>query len=74
MTLDLFAVSPSRMCARTGQGVRRLHARRESPCRENFYVQPEAPNPVLSADVALSLIRRHEPSAQAVTESRQIGR
>lgn len=33
----------------------------------DFYVQPKAPDPVLSAEVVLSLVRRHEPSAQAVT-------
>lgn len=33
----------------------------------DFYVQPEAPDPVLSAEVVLSLVRRHEPNAQAVT-------
>lgn len=33
----------------------------------DFYVQPEAPDPVLSDDAVLSLVRRHVPGARAVT-------
>lgn len=33
----------------------------------DFYVQPEAPDPVLSPEVVLSLVQRHEPNAQTVT-------
>lgn len=33
----------------------------------DFYVQPDAPDPVLSDDAALSLARRHAPDARAVT-------
>lgn len=33
----------------------------------DFYIQPEAPDPVLSHDEVLSLVRRHVPEARAVT-------
>jgi hygromycin-B 7''-O-kinase len=33
----------------------------------DFYVQPEAPDPVLSAEVVLALVHRHKPNAGAVT-------
>jgi aminoglycoside phosphotransferase (APT) family kinase protein len=33
----------------------------------DFYVQPEAPDPVLSEEVVLSLVRRHVPQGRAVT-------
>ncbi|MEO7000999.1 MAG: aminoglycoside phosphotransferase family protein [Ktedonobacterales bacterium] len=33
----------------------------------DFYVQPDAPDPVLAKDVVMSLVRRHVPEAQAVT-------
>jgi aminoglycoside phosphotransferase (APT) family kinase protein len=33
----------------------------------DFYVQPDAPDPVLADDVVLSLVRRHAPDARAVT-------
>jgi aminoglycoside phosphotransferase (APT) family kinase protein len=39
----------------------------------DFYVQPDAPDPVLAADVALSLVRRHIPSALAVTNVDESG-
>jgi aminoglycoside phosphotransferase (APT) family kinase protein len=34
---------------------------------KDYYVQPDAPDPVLSDDVVLSFVRRHAPAAQAVT-------
>jgi aminoglycoside phosphotransferase len=34
---------------------------------QEIYFQPDAPDPVLTDDVVLSLVRRHVPSAQAVT-------
>jgi hygromycin-B 7''-O-kinase len=33
----------------------------------DFYVQPEAPDPVLADDAVLSLVRRHAPEVRAVT-------
>lgn len=33
----------------------------------DFYVRPDAPDPVLAQDVALGLARRHVPNARAVT-------
>lgn len=33
----------------------------------DFYIQPEAPDPVLPGEVVLSLVRRHVPTARAVT-------
>lgn len=33
----------------------------------DFYVQPEAPDPVLPDDMVLSLVRRHVPEARVVT-------
>lgn len=33
---------------------------------QDIYVQPDAPDPVLTDDVVLSLVRRHVPSAHAV--------
>ncbi len=39
----------------------------------DFYVQPEAPDPVLSAEVVLSLVRRHVANAHAVTEVDESG-
>ena len=33
----------------------------------DFYVQPDAPDPILPAETVLSLARRHVPEAQAVT-------
>src|SRR5262245_27820926 len=34
---------------------------------KDVYMQPDAPDPVLGDDVVLALVRRHVPSAQAVT-------
>jgi hygromycin-B 7''-O-kinase len=34
---------------------------------KDVYMQPDAPDPVLGDDVVLALVRRHMPSAQAVT-------
>ncbi len=34
---------------------------------KHIYVQPDAPDPVLSHELVLSLVRRHVPEAQAVT-------
>ncbi|HZC06282.1 MAG TPA: aminoglycoside phosphotransferase family protein [Ktedonobacterales bacterium] len=39
----------------------------------DFYVQPDAPDPVLSNGVVLSLARRHTPDAQAVTHVDETG-
>lgn len=39
----------------------------------DFYVQPDAPDPVLPHDVALSLARRHAPDAHAVTHIDETG-
>jgi aminoglycoside phosphotransferase (APT) family kinase protein len=39
----------------------------------DFYVQPDAPDPVLSHDAALSLARRHAPDAHAVTHIDESG-
>lgn len=39
----------------------------------DFYVQPEAPDSVLSEETVLSLARRHEPNAQAVTKVDESG-
>ena len=33
---------------------------------KDVYLQPDAPDPVLSDDVVLGLVRRHAPGAQAV--------
>lgn len=33
----------------------------------DIYIQPDAPDPILSEDLVLSLVRRHVPTAQAVT-------
>ncbi|MGH2484907.1 MAG: aminoglycoside phosphotransferase family protein, partial [Ktedonobacterales bacterium] len=33
----------------------------------DFYVQPDAPDPVLTADLVVSLVRRHAPEARAIT-------
>jgi len=34
---------------------------------KDIYIQPDAPDPVLSQDLVLSLVRRHVPEAQVVT-------
>ncbi|MGH7867225.1 MAG: phosphotransferase family protein [Candidatus Dormibacteraceae bacterium] len=34
---------------------------------KDVYIQPDAPDPVLSEEVVLALVRRHVPDAQAVT-------
>lgn len=34
---------------------------------KDVYIQPDAPDPVLAQEVVLSLVRRHVPTAQAVT-------
>ena len=39
----------------------------------DFYVQPDAPDPVLTDEVALSLARRHAPDARAVTRVDESG-
>lgn len=40
---------------------------RKTAVPRDFYVQPHAPDPVLSDDVILSLARRHVPDAHSVT-------
>ena len=39
----------------------------------DFYVQPDAPDPVLSDDIVLSLVRRHVQDAHVVTEVDESG-
>jgi hygromycin-B 7''-O-kinase len=39
----------------------------------DFYVQPEAPDPVLDNETVLALVHRHVPSAQAVTDVDESG-
>jgi len=40
---------------------------------KDYYVQPDAPDPVLSDEQVLALVRRHVPDAQAVTNIDETG-
>ena len=39
----------------------------------DFYVQPDAPDPVLPSDLVLTLARRHVHEARAVTDVDESG-
>src|SRR6478609_1649311 len=51
----------------------RPHTEDEKPVPRDFYVQPDAADPVLSEEVVLSLARRHFPNAHAVTHVDESG-
>lgn len=72
-------VAAPRICAGEGcesgpiESAQEAHAGKKRNVSRDFYVQPDAADPVLSDEVVLALVRHHIPDARAVTSVDESG-